>query len=200
MSDPLTDADADDDASTPLTPDERAALIPSYVTLRAELNEVEQIGIDSADQWAFARRRGDVLAEDFLCQLHKRMFGDVWKWAGSFSKENNRNIGLDSWRIAPALRQMLGDVGYWVENQTFPPDEIAARFHNRLTWIHPFPNGNGRLARLAADLLIMQLGEPRFSWGRGDLVTISELRKRYVEALRAADGEVIAPLLAFVRS
>jgi Fic-DOC domain mobile mystery protein B len=198
MRDPLTDAD--DDAATPLTPDERAALIPSYVTLRAELNEVEQIGIDSADQWAFARRRGDVLDEDFLCQLHRRMFGDVWKWAGSFSKENNRNIGLDGWKIGPALRQMLGDVRYWVENKTFPPDEIAARFHNRLTWIHPFPNGNGRMSRLATDLLIVELGGARFSWGRGDLVTISDLRKRYVEALKAADGQVIAPLLEFVRS
>ncbi len=101
MSDPLTDAD--DEASTPLTPDERAALIPSYITLRTELNEIEQIGIDHADQWAFARRRGDVLDEDFLRQLHKRMFRGVWAWAGDFSKETGRNIGLDAWEIGPGF-------------------------------------------------------------------------------------------------
>ena len=165
MNDPLTDAD--DESSTPLTPDERAALIPSYVTLRSELNEIEQIGIDRADDWAFSRRRGDVLDEDFLCALHKRMFGGVWAWAGEFSKETGRNIGLDMWEIGPALRQLLGDVRYWIDHESFPPDEIAARFHHRLVWIHPFPNGNGRLSRLAADLLSVQLGGQRFSWGRG---------------------------------
>jgi Fic-DOC domain mobile mystery protein B len=198
MNDPLTDAD--DEASTPLTPDERAALIPSYVALRSELNEIEQIGIDRADDWAFGRRRGDVLDEDFLCGLHKRMFGDVWAWAGEFSKETGRNIGLDAWEIGPALRQLLGDVRYWIDHKSFPPDEIAIRFHHRLVSIHPFPNGNGRLSRMAADLLIVQLGGERFSWGRGNLIAISDLRKRYVEALRAADGQVIAPLSAFVRS
>ena len=198
MSDPLTDAD--DEASTPLTPDERAALIPSYVTLRTELNEIEQIGIDHADEWAFSRRRGHVLSEDFLRQLHKRMFREVWTWAGDFSKETGRNIGLDAWEIGPALRQMLGDVRYWIENESFPPNEIAVRFHHRLVWIHPFPSGNGRLSRMAADLLIVQLGGSRFSWGRGTLVAISELRRRYVEALRAADGQVIAPLMEFARS
>ena len=198
MSDPLTDAE--DDASTPLTPDERAALIPSYVTLRSELNEIEQIGIEKADAWAFERRRGDVLDEDFLCQFHKRMFGDVWKWAGTFSKESDRNIGVDSWKIGPELRQLLDDVRYWIEHQTYAPDEIAVRFHHRLVWIHPFPNGNGRLSRLAADLLIDQLGGERFTWGRNNLVEIAETRGRYVEALKTADGHDIAPLLEFARS
>lgn len=198
MNDPPTDAD--DEASTPLTPDERAALIPSYVTLRTELNEIEQIGIDQADEWAFSRRRGDVPDEDFLRQLHKRMFREVWAWAGDFSKETGRNIGLDAWEIGPALRQMLGDVRYWIEHKTYSPDEIAVRFHHRLVWIHPFPNGNGRLSRIAADLLIVQLGAERFSWGRGSLIAISDLRACYLAALRAADGQVIAPLLTFARS
>lgn len=80
MSDPLVDAD--DDAATPLTPEERHELIPSYITTRDQLNEVEQLGIAAADRWAFGRRR-KVLDEDFLYRLHKRMFGDVWKWAGA---------------------------------------------------------------------------------------------------------------------
>ena len=80
------------------------------------------------------------------------------------------------------------------------PDEIATRFHHRLVWIHPFPNGNGRHARLATDLLLVTLGRPRFSWGRVNLVDAGETRRAYIAALRAADGHDIAPLLDFVRS
>ena len=196
MSDPLIDAE--DDAATPLTPEERDALIPTYITLRRELNEVEQIGIADADRWGFSRRR-NVLDEDFLHALHKRMFGSVWKWAGDF-RTTPRNIGVEAWQIAPDLRQLLGDVQYWIEHQTYAPDEIAVRFHHRLVWIHPFPNGNGRFSRLAADLLAIQLGGERFSWGSGNLVATAELRRRYIDALRAADGEVIEPLIAFARS
>jgi Fic-DOC domain mobile mystery protein B len=196
MSDPLFEAA--DDAATPLTPEERDALIPTYITLRRELNEAEQIGIADADRWAFSQRR-DVLDEDFLRALHRRMFRSVWKWAGVF-RTTPRNIGVEAWRIAPDLRQLLGDARYWVEHQTYAPDEIAVRFHHRLVWIHPFPNGNGRFSRLAADRLAVQLGAERFSWGGGNLVAPAELRRRYIEALRAADGEVIAPLVAFARS
>ena len=196
MSDPLIDAE--DDAATPLTPEERDALLPTYITLRRELNEVEQIGIADADRWGFSRRR-NVLDEDFLHALHKRMFGSVWKWAGDF-RTTPRNIGVEAWQIAPDLRQLLGDVQYWIEHQTYAPDEIAVRFHHRLVWIHPFPNGNGRFSRLAADLLAIQLGGERFSWGSGNLVATAELRRRYIDALRAADGEVIEPLIAFARS
>lgn len=191
-------APGDDGAATPLTPEERAGLIPAYITLRRELNEAEQIGIDAADRWAFARKR-NVLDEDFLRALHKRMFGGVWKWAGTF-RTTPRNIGVEPWAIEPGLRQLLGDVKFWIAHSTYPPDEIAARFHHKLVWIHPFPNGNGRHARLAADLLCKELGQPRLTWGRGNLMEPSVLRRTYVEALRAADGEVIAPLLAFVRS
>jgi Fic-DOC domain mobile mystery protein B len=198
VSDPLIDAQGDD-AATPLTPEEREALIPTYITLRGELNEVEQIGIADADRWAFDRRRGNVLDEDFLRQLHKRMFGDVWKWAGQF-RTTPRNIGVEAWEIRPQLRQLLDDVLYWVEHQTYAPDEIAVRFHHRLVWIHPFPNGNGRHSRLAADLLAVKLGQQRFTWGSGNLVAIAELRKRYVDALRAADGHDVGPLITFTRS
>lgn len=187
-----------DDASTPLTPEERAALVPSYITQRRELNEAEQIGIADADRWAFSRKR-DVLSEGFLRRLHGRMFGSVWKWAGAF-RTTPRNIGVEAWRIEPELRQLLGDVGYWVEHRTFAADEIAVRFHHRLVFIHPFPNGNGRLSRLAADLLISRLGGERFSWGGGNLIAIADLRRRYIDALRAADGHEVALLLEFARS
>lgn len=196
MSDPLFDAE--DDAATPLTPDERAQLIPTYITTRAQLNEAEQANIADADLWAFQRRR-NVLDEAFLLNLHKRMLNGVWKWAGTF-RRTERNIGIQACRIGMELRQLLDDVRYWVEHETYTPDEIAVRFHHRLVFIHPFPNGNGRHARLAADLLAFQLGEERFSWGSTNLVAVDETRAGYVAALKAADNHDIEPLLAFANS
>jgi len=197
MIDSLFDAD---DAATPLTADERNGLIPSHITLRRELNEVEHAGILAADGWAFSRRR-DVLDEKVLCRLHKEMFKNVWKWAGEYSKETGRNIGVDCYKIGPDLHQLIDDVKYWIEHKTYPPDEIAIRFHHRLVSIHPFPNGNGRHARLAADLLAVQLGCPRFTWGRESIGAVgSQIRKAYVSALKAADNHDIGPLLIFARS
>lgn len=196
MSDPLFDAN--DDAATPLTPEECAQLIPTYITTRAQLNEAEQINITEVDLWAFNRKR-DVLSEEFLRNLHKRMFRKVWKWAGTF-RTSERNIGIDAYRIGVELRTLLEDVAYWMANNTFAPDEIAVRFHHRLVLIHPFPNGNGRHARLAADLLAVKLGQKRFTWGSANLVQPAATRSAYVAALKAADSHDIAPLLAFARS
>lgn len=195
MNDPLFEGD---DAATPLTPDEKKGLIPSYITLRRELNEAEQLGITAAEEWAFSRKR-DVLDEAFLRRLHKRMFKDVWRWAGEF-RSTPRNIGVEAWNISSMLRNLIEDARYWVSHGVYPPDEIAVRFHHRLVLIHLFPNGNGRHARLAADLLLVKLGQERFTWGRVGLVNAGETRKEYVAALRAADAHDLKPLLAFVRS
>ena len=195
MTDPLLEQD---DANTPLTHEEREGLIPSYITLRSELNEAEQANILEAEGWAISRKR-DVLDERFLTNLHKRMFGRVWRWAGEF-RRTDRNIGIDPYRIQTDLRQLLDDCRYWIEHATYEPDEIAARFHHKLVFIHPFPNGNGRHARMATDLLLVKQGRPRFSWGQVNLVDPGETRQRYVAALRAADNHDIGPLLEFVRS
>lgn len=196
MSDPLFDPG--DDAATPLEPEERRQLIPTYITTRAQLNEAEQIGITEADEWAFKRKR-NVLDEKFLLNLHKRMFGKVWKWAGTF-RTTARNIGVDAYKIGVDLRTLLDDVRFWIDNNTYPHDEIAVRFHHRLVWIHPFPNGNGRHARMVADLLAVSLGRPRFTWGSASIVTAAATRAQYVTALKAADAHDVMPLLAFARS
>lgn len=196
MSDPLFEED--DDANTPLTAEEREQLIPAYITLRHELNEAEQVNIGEALRWAISRKR-DVLDQDFLSDMHRRMFGDVWHWAGHY-RTTPRNIGVAAYRIAMDIRQLVDDARYWVENGTYPPDEIAVRFSHRLVAIHPFPNGNGRLSRLVGDLLARQLGQPAFSWGRTNLIDAGTTRALYVEALRAADNHDIEPLLRFARA
>lgn len=126
-------------------------LIPAYIAYRRELNEAEQENIARGQEWALGRRR-DVLTEKFIMDLHRSMLGDVWRWAGKFRK-SERNMGIAFFEIPMALRQMLQDVKAWIECNTYPPDEIAVRFHHRLVQIHPFPNGNGRHSRLMADLL-----------------------------------------------
>lgn len=198
MSDPLLE---NDDAATPLTPDERVGLIPSYITLRSELNEAEQANVLEGEAWLLGSRRrmARLLDEMTLKRLHKAMFGKVWRWAGKY-RQTARNIGVEAYRVPMEMRTMLDDVRFWIEHGTFEGDEIAVRFHHRLVWIHAFPNGNGRHGRLAADALALRLGRPRFPWGRENLVDPGETRSRYVAALRAADNHEIAPLLAFSRS
>ena len=196
MSDPLFDED--DDANTPLDAEEREQLIPSYITLRRELNEAEQINIAGAAKWISTRKR-DVLDEPFLRKLHKRMFGKVWRWAGQY-RTTPRNIGVDAYRVPMDVAQAVDDAKFWIANGTYSPDEIAVRFSHRLVAIHPFPNGNGRFSRMVGDLLAAQLGQPRFSWGSVNLVDPNETRRAYVAALRAADAHNLEPLIAFARS
>jgi Fic-DOC domain mobile mystery protein B len=187
--------------ATPLAPQERDALLQTWITDRDDLNEAEQENIVKGAAWA-GRRRGkpvDLLNEDFAKSLHKQMFGEVWQWAGSY-RQTERNIGIEAFRIPSETPAMFDDMRYWVEHKTYSPDEIAVRLHHRLTAIHPWPNGNGRHARLIADLLIQRLGGNVFSWGGGTLSDTGELRTRYVAALKSADNHDIGPLLEFARS
>ena len=186
--------------ATPLDADELASLLPGHITTQGELNEWEQLNILQGEQWA-RKQRKEILTEAFL---HQQMFGDTWRWAGEFRK-SDKNIGIDWLKIGVELRKLLDDVRYQIEHGSFPADEIAVRFHHRLVAIHPFPNGNGRHARLMADLLVERLGQPRFTWGQrslnaGNLVNANETRQRYIAALQAADARDIAPLLTFARS
>lgn len=183
--------------ATPLDADELANLIPGHITTQGELNEWEQLNIAQGEKWAH-RQRKEILDEIFVRRLHRQMFGETWRWAGSFRK-SDKNIGVDWLRIGVELKQLLDDARYQIEHSSFPADELAIRFHHRLVAIHPFPNGNGRHARLMADLLVMHLGRPRFTWGSASLVDPNETRQRYIKALQAADARDIAPLLAFAR-
>ena len=194
----MTDLFEEPDDATPLTPDERQGLIPSDITYRHELNRAEQENIARAQDWALSRRR-DLLTEKFVRELHRRMLGDVWRWAGDF-RTKERNLGIPHHEVPVAMRELLDDVRAWVEHRTYPLDEIAVRFHHRLVLIHPFPNGNGRHARLLADLLILQSGGERLTWGSANLQQAGDVRRRYIESLKSADDHDIGPLLAFARS
>jgi len=189
------------DGNTPLSPEEQTDLIPDLTT-KEELNEWERQNIIEAASWAFDPRilgREDPLTEPYLRNLHLRMFDQTWKWAGIY-RTTEKNIGIPHHQIRDSLAVMLGDARYWVEHATYEPDELAVRFHHRLVSIHPFANGNGRHARLMADVLVVRQGRSAFSWGGADIVQASDFRRSYIEALRAADRNDIQSLLAFARS
>ncbi len=187
-----------DNGSTPLDPDERLGLLPAFIATRSDLNSAEQANIAKARHWAF-RRKNQLFSIDYLNDLHKQMFGEVWNWAGKF-RQTERNIGVAPIQIAVQMRELIHDVRYWIEHDTYVVDEVAARFHHRLVQIHPYPNGNGRHARLATDILLKEQGEKLFTWGQGLSIAPGEIRQRYINALRSADNYDLEPLLDFVRS
>ncbi len=189
--------------ATALSRDELDGLIPNYITTHAELNELEQQNIQDGIQWVRSRRNINVLEMGFVLELHRQMFGQVWKWAGIL-RRSDKNIGVPWQQVITQTAQLLETVRYWVENKTFPIDEIAARLHHRLVEIHLFANGNGRHARLLADLLLETQGEKSFSWGEKTSKTPMEAqgvrREDYIAALKSADRGNYIPLLAFVRA
>jgi len=187
---------------TPLDEDEKEGLLIPDIATRGELDEFEQRNIENAIQWTMSRafKAESVFKEDFIRLLHKKMYGDVWSWAGEFRK-TNKNIGTQLWQISTELKYLLDDAKFWHENKTYSPDEMAIRFKHRLVEIHCFPNGNGRHSRLMADIIIEKLyKQPVFSWGASNLTADGAARAPYLKAVKAADLGEYAFLLAFARS
>ena len=195
----MTPAGAEPDGATPLDPDELEGLRHQHITSRAELNHLEQANIQNGLAWLKRRRSADSLTEAFIRDLHRRLFGEVWRWAGSF-RRTEKNIGVDPVQISVQLRALLDDARFWAENGTYASLEAGARFHHRLVQIHLFANGNDRHARIAADqYLRCHWGHPPIDWAAGyDLEGSSERRKAYIRALRAADAGDYRSLFRFV--
>ena len=187
------------DGHTALGEDDRRGLRPTYITTRGELNEAEQANILRAIGRARRPSARQLLDDLYLRRLHRRMFGDVWSWAGAYRRVDT-NIGIDWERIPVATRDLVADARAWTETIREPADVIAARFHHRLVQIHPFPNGNGRHGRVAADYLVQALGQPRFTWGAAGDLDDHAVRAAYIAALHAADEGDLEPLVAFARS
>lgn len=190
-----------ENGQTPLDPEEIEGLKVKMISTKAELDQFEQYNIEQCLQWLADKsvKVEKVFTELFLQQLHKRMFGDVWSWAGSF-RRTDKNIGV-AWHTIPMeLKQLLGDARYWYEHQVYQPIEMAARVKHRLVSIHCFANGNGRHSRLYADVLVQVLYDlPYFKWGSADLSNGSEVRTSYIKALKSADKGDYDPLIEFLK-
>jgi Fic-DOC domain mobile mystery protein B len=197
----LTDPHAP--GATPLTPEQLKGLRNPFITTHAELNRAEQANIVRARSWARTARSVSVpkmLSWDFLETLHGRMYGDVWSWAGK-QRTVDTNIGVGFTTIGVELRVLFDDAKYWAEHETFSPIEFAVRMHHRIALIHPFTNGNGRLSRFFADLLLTRHFKQRaLPWGGGQLGHEDPRRLAYIEALQAADNHDYQLLIAFAAS
>jgi Fic-DOC domain mobile mystery protein B len=191
------------EGQTPIDEDEKQGLKLSTISNKQELDEFEQNNIEKAVQWTLRKKyRSDtILTENFIKELHKRMFGDIWYWAGEFRK-SNKNIGVDKSQIQIQLRNLLDDIKYWIEYHTFDEEEIIIRFKHRIVSIHLFPNGNGRHSRLLADIMISNIfNRPVFTWGsKTNLNKEGGARSEYIKSLREADNGNYQPLIQFARS
>jgi Fic-DOC domain mobile mystery protein B len=189
--------------ATPIDPNEIKGLIPDYITTQSELNFLEQENILEAVNWLSKKKDSSILTASFVLELHKRMFGRVWKWAGTI-RQSDKNIGVPKSQISNQLKIILDDVSYWIKEKTFSWDEIGVRFHHRLVFIHIFSNGNGRHARLLADVFLEQHNQKAFTWGmkttNHSLDVEGEIREKYIQALKDADKGDFTKLIAFVRS
>jgi len=190
------------EGQTPLDEDEKEGLLIKSITTRGELDEFEQLNIEKAIQWTIGKKwkKDYILSEEFIKGLHRRMFNEVWSWAGAFRK-TNKNIGVDKYQIGVSLKQLLDDCLFWLSNNTYSDEEIAIRFKHRIVKIHCFPNGNGRHSRLIADIIINQIFEkPVFTWNNANLNKKGEARSNYLAAIRAADNGDINPLIDFAKN
>lgn len=124
----------------------------------------------------------DILNDHFVRDLHSRMFGRVWNWAGRF-RRLELNIGCPPENIAVELRNALGTIAYrWTHTNDWTPRQLGIAVHAETVRIHPFVDGNGRTTRLLADLAFAAVQNPTellFDW---DLD-----KTRYIELLRAYD-------------
>jgi Fic-DOC domain mobile mystery protein B len=190
------------EGQTPIDEDEKEGLLIKSISTREELDEFEQYNIEKAIEWTLGKRWNSnyIISENFVKELHYKMFSEVWAWAGEFRK-TNKNIGVDKHQIGISLRQLIDDANYWLANKTYTDDETAMHFKHRIVKIHCFPNGNGRHSRLIADVIISHIfGKPVFTWSRTNLTNKGEARTKYINAIKTADNGNIELLVSFART
>lgn len=191
------------DGATPLAEEELEGLIPDFVATRGDLNRVELESITGAlpRLLALARAGGPdaVLDYGFVLDVHRRMFAQVWRWAGTLRRRGT-NLGVEPHHIATSVMHAIDDARYWHDTGVYQPDDLAVRLHSTLVAIHPFPNGNGRAIRLMADLYLTSVGQPVFTWGGRSIDQPGRIREAYLAAIHQADRGDYASLVAFARS
>ena len=185
--------DREPDGATPIDPNEAGGLLPGHISTREQLNEWEQANILDAARWALRTKRR-ALDELTVRELHRRMFDQTWDWAGRY-RTSDKNVGVHWPRIPAEVRKLIDDGQVWLRDEVYPIDEVALRLHHRMVKAHPFPNGNGRHARLWSDLLLRQNRRPPIDWHTAELNHDGHLRRRYLDALRAADERDLSLLL-----
>ena len=186
---------------TPINEEEKDGLKIKTIVNQTELDEFEQLNIEKAIAWTIQQKLTikKILSAVFIKNLHKRMFGDVWRWAGNF-RNSEKNLGVPWTQINIELHKLLDDTKFWITQKSYPPEEVAIRFKHRLVCIHCFPNGNGRHSRLMADLILEALtNQNAFNWSQNQMSQANNTRKKYIAALKIADQGNMDDLLQFAK-
>ena len=156
----------DRDGQTPLPKELRKGLIPKTVQSMGELDEYEESNIADGLVWLEHYNENDYLTSTFWTKLHKKLFDRVWKWAGKKRDHELQNPYFKSpHQIWPEFKKLEDDIQFWIAHKTFSGHEFAARLHERIETIHPFPNGNGRFGRIITEYICLRQGIPIPTWG-----------------------------------
>ncbi len=180
------------------TPIDISDLKVKGISNRAQLSVVEAENIRKVIVKYLSKRPTRKMAPfdlSWFKRLHKQMFGDVWRWAGRIRRED-LNIGVRWSLIETSLQELADDLAYWERDGTNVL-ERATRLHYRAVFIHPFQNGNGRWARMLANILLKRNDGSVTEWPDPELGdAASSIRGEYLTALQAADHGEIEPLMA----
>ena len=135
------------------------------------------------------------ISEYLIRNLHKLVTAETDKeWAGNYRNSNVIIVGSEHTPPdAFEVSIVMGDLIKWLRGnqKKLHPIELAAIFHHKLVFIHPFFDGNGRTARLAMNLLLMQKSYPM-------AVMLKNDRKKYYQTLSRADEKDYAPFVRFI--
>jgi len=189
------------EGATPI--DDASGLIPEGILTYADLNSAEAENILKAMDLHLKRRRSPMkswLTEEYIRKVHRDMFKDVWEWAGTYRKSGT-NLGVPVHSIYEEIAKLCQDLAYWTDSKnTMAVIERAVRIHHRLSYIHPFQNGNGRLARMISDIYLHSHHHPLPLWPESNLLDDGKIRKDYLHAIREADKGHFKLILNFTRN
>lgn len=138
-----------------------------------------------ADRWGHSSERP---REFEVRELHSTIMAST-RHAGRYKIAPNEiggsaHVPVPPWEVPPAMHDLMS----WFVEGSGEPVLDAAVAHAWLTHIHPFDDGNGRMARLLANLALIQSHFPPL------LLRSKADRGQYLDALAASDEGDILPL------
>jgi Fic-DOC domain mobile mystery protein B len=184
--------------------DDISGLIATSLHTREARNAAETDSISRAYDKYIYRARAKTpdskwLTDEFIRNVHAEMFGAIWDWAGKY-RTVQTNIGVKPYQIQEQIQVLCGNFYTW-DSGSMDPIEIVARLQSRLTWIHPFKDGNGRHARLITDIFLYSRQHPLPQWPQIHLMTQgNNVRQEYIAAMRKADDHDFSALSQFIES
>jgi Fic family protein len=127
-----------------------------------------------------------------ILEIHEILTRGLLEDAGRLRTQNVRIAGVkksppDFSKVPKLMDDMIKNVVKMKAHQII----VAAYFHHKFVEIHPFSDGNGRVARLISNLLLMSSGYP-------PVVLRKEDRKKYYDYLKKADAGNLGPFATFI--